>query len=53
MRLWRELPEERRAIPVSRDKVAALWTEAEVLRLTNLRADAEPQGRHRRARRAR
>ena len=24
--------------PVSRDKVAALWTEAEVLRLTNLRA---------------
>ena len=38
MRLWRGLPEERRRDPVSRDKVAALWTEAEVLRLTNLRA---------------
>ena len=37
MRLWRGLPEERRRDPVSRDKVAALWTEAEVLRLTNLR----------------
>jgi alkylation response protein AidB-like acyl-CoA dehydrogenase len=38
MRLWRSLPEERRADPVSRDKVAAMWTDAEVLRLTNLRA---------------
>ena len=38
MRLWRGCPEDRRADPVSRDKVAALWTEAEVLRLTNLRA---------------
>ena len=38
MRLWRGLPEDRRRDPVSRDKVAALWTEAEVLRLTNLRA---------------
>ncbi len=38
MRLWRSLPDERRADPVSRDKVAAMWTDAEVLRLTNLRA---------------
>jgi len=38
MRLWRSLPEDRRQDPVARDKVAALWTEAEVLRLTNLRA---------------
>ena len=38
MRLWRSLPEDRRGDPVSRDKVAALWSEAEVLRLTNLRA---------------
>ena len=38
MRLWRGLPEDRRRDPVSRDKVAAMWTEAEVLRLTNLRA---------------
>jgi alkylation response protein AidB-like acyl-CoA dehydrogenase len=38
MRLWRTLPEARRQDPVSRDKVAAMWTEAEVLRLTNLRA---------------
>ncbi len=38
MRLWRSLPEERRADPVSRDKVTAMWTDAEVLRLTNLRA---------------
>jgi alkylation response protein AidB-like acyl-CoA dehydrogenase len=38
MRLWRSLPDDQRADPVSRDKVAALWTEAEVLRLTNLRA---------------
>ena len=38
MKLWRALPAERRADPVERDKVAGLWTEAEVLRLTNLRA---------------
>jgi alkylation response protein AidB-like acyl-CoA dehydrogenase len=38
MRVWRGLPEDKRADPVSRDKVAALWTDAEVLRLTNLRA---------------
>jgi alkylation response protein AidB-like acyl-CoA dehydrogenase len=38
MKLWRGLPPERRADPVERDKVAGLWTEAEVLRLTNLRA---------------
>ncbi|MGZ4735306.1 MAG: acyl-CoA dehydrogenase family protein [Acidimicrobiia bacterium] len=38
MRLWRGLPEDRRRDPVARDRVAALWTEAEVLRLTNLRA---------------
>jgi alkylation response protein AidB-like acyl-CoA dehydrogenase len=38
MRLWRTLPAERRADPVARDRVAALWTEAEVLRLTNFRA---------------
>ena len=38
MRLWRSLPDDRRRDPVARDKVAGLWTEAEVLRLTNLRA---------------
>ena len=38
MRLWRSLPDEQRQDPVARDQVAALWTEAEVLRLTNLRA---------------
>jgi alkylation response protein AidB-like acyl-CoA dehydrogenase len=38
MQLWRSLPEERRRDPVARDQVASLWTEAEVLRLTNLRA---------------
>jgi alkylation response protein AidB-like acyl-CoA dehydrogenase len=38
MKVWRALPPERRADPVARDEVAALWTEAEVLRLTNLRA---------------
>jgi alkylation response protein AidB-like acyl-CoA dehydrogenase len=38
MKLWRSLPDDRRADPVARDQVAGLWTEAEVLRLTNLRA---------------
>jgi alkylation response protein AidB-like acyl-CoA dehydrogenase len=38
MRLWRGLPAERRRDPVARDQVATLWAEAEVLRLTNLRA---------------
>jgi alkylation response protein AidB-like acyl-CoA dehydrogenase len=38
MRLWRALPAERRADPVARDTVTRRWIEAEVLRLTNLRA---------------
>jgi alkylation response protein AidB-like acyl-CoA dehydrogenase len=35
--VWRELPEDRRD-PVARDAVMKLWVEAEVLRLTNIRA---------------
>jgi len=38
MKLWRSLPAERRADAVARDAVTKLWIEAEVLRLTNLRA---------------
>ena len=38
MKLWRSLPDARRADPVARDQVARLWIEAEVLRLTNIRA---------------
>src|SRR3954468_13577358 len=34
MQLWRSLPAEKRRDRVARDKVAALWSEAEVLRLT-------------------
>jgi alkylation response protein AidB-like acyl-CoA dehydrogenase len=38
MRLWRGLPAERRADPVARDEVTRRWVDAEVLRLTNIRA---------------
>jgi alkylation response protein AidB-like acyl-CoA dehydrogenase len=37
MRVWRELPAERKGA-VARDAVTRLWIEAEVLRLTNIRA---------------
>ena len=37
LRVWRGLPETRRD-PVARDAVAQLWIEAEILRLTNVRA---------------
>ncbi|CAN5541999.1 acyl-CoA dehydrogenase [soil metagenome] len=37
MKIWRALPEERRG-PVERDRITALWIDAEVLRLTNIRA---------------
>jgi alkylation response protein AidB-like acyl-CoA dehydrogenase len=37
MRVWRELPEDRKDT-VARDAVTRLWIEAEVLRLTNIRA---------------
>jgi alkylation response protein AidB-like acyl-CoA dehydrogenase len=37
VRLWEELPAERRT-PDLRDRVMTLWSEAEVLRLTNIRA---------------
>jgi alkylation response protein AidB-like acyl-CoA dehydrogenase len=37
MRVWRALPEERKDT-VARDAVTRLWIEAEVLRLTNIRA---------------
>ena len=38
MKVWRDLPADRRADPVARDAVTKLWIEAEVLRLTNIRA---------------
>ena len=38
MKLWRSLPPARRADPVARDAVTDLWIQAEVLRLTNIRA---------------
>ena len=38
MKIWRGLPADRRADPVARDAVTKLWIEAEVLRLTNIRA---------------
>ena len=45
MRIWRDVPER----PTRRRRRATrsmqLWIEAEVLRLTNIRAGAEPQGR--------
>jgi alkylation response protein AidB-like acyl-CoA dehydrogenase len=37
LRLWRELPEERRD-PVARDELLQLWIRSEVGRLTNMRA---------------
>jgi alkylation response protein AidB-like acyl-CoA dehydrogenase len=37
VRQWQELPEHQRD-PVTRDRLMALWTRAETLRLTNLRA---------------
>ena len=37
MQVWRELPDDRRDA-VARDAVMKLWIEAEVLRLTNIRA---------------
>jgi alkylation response protein AidB-like acyl-CoA dehydrogenase len=38
MKVWMGLPEERRD-PASRDRVMNLWSRAEVLRLTNIRAN--------------
>jgi len=38
MKVWMGLPEERRD-PASRDRVMDLWSRAEVLRLTNIRAN--------------
>ena len=38
MDVWRALPVDRRADVVARDAVMKLWIEAEVLRLTNIRA---------------
>jgi len=38
LKVWRGLDEERRADPTLRDEMARLWIEAEVLRLTNIRA---------------
>ena len=40
LRLWRETPESRRD-PVMRDRVARLWIESEVLRLTMERAEEQ------------
>jgi alkylation response protein AidB-like acyl-CoA dehydrogenase len=37
VRQWQQLPEHRRD-PATRDRLMALWTRAETLRLTNLRA---------------
>ncbi len=38
MEVWRSLPADRRSDVVARDAVMKLWIEAEVLRLTNIRA---------------
>ena len=38
VRVWKELPADRRD-PATRDAVVALWSRAEVLRLTNIRAN--------------
>ena len=46
LRLWDERADKD---PVTRDRLMRLWIEAEVNRLTNLRAQAEPEGRHPRA----
>jgi alkylation response protein AidB-like acyl-CoA dehydrogenase len=37
VRLWKALPEDRRS-PAARDRLLQLWAEAEVIRLTNVRA---------------
>jgi alkylation response protein AidB-like acyl-CoA dehydrogenase len=37
VKIWRQLPEERKD-PTARDELMKLWIEAEVLRLTNIRA---------------
>jgi alkylation response protein AidB-like acyl-CoA dehydrogenase len=39
--IWRARDDRERADPVARDRVAAAWVEAEVLRLTTLRAVAQ------------
>jgi alkylation response protein AidB-like acyl-CoA dehydrogenase len=39
LRIWSELPPDRRG-PAARDRLMRLWSEAETLRLTNLRASA-------------
>ena len=51
VRIWRD--EAGRAAGANRDRLMRLWTEAEVLRLTNFRAASEPAGRATRAPRVR
>ena len=43
MRIWRDEVADQR--PAMRDRLVRLWIETEVLRLTNIRVIAEPQGR--------
>ncbi|MFN8038152.1 MAG: acyl-CoA dehydrogenase family protein [Acidimicrobiales bacterium] len=38
LKVWRSLDDDRRADPVLRDEMTRLWIDAEVLRLTNIRA---------------
>ena len=38
LKVWRSLDDEQRADPVQRDEMTRLWIDAEVLRLTNIRA---------------
>ncbi len=52
VKVWQDTPPDQRD-PAMKDELMKLWIEAEVNRLTNLRARREPQDRVRRAPRAR
>ena len=50
VKVWQDTPADRRD-PACSDELMKLWIEAEVNRLTNIRAGAEPEDGHARARR--